>query len=105
MNALVKIGALLRVVVPCFCFERRRALAKDRPRPQLRLGCFCRGQHLAYVANGGSLFRPLDAVAVFANRFMMDFASYRAAGTNVTNEPERNGPAELSETRRVHGTQ
>ena len=69
MNALAKIGALLRVVVPCFCFERRRALAKDRLRPQLRLGCFCRGQHLAYVANGGSLFHPLDAVAAAAKLF------------------------------------
>ena len=26
-----------RVAVPCFCFGRRRALAKDRPRPQRRL--------------------------------------------------------------------
>ena len=33
------------------------------------------------------------------------FASYRAAGTNVTNEPERNGPAEVSETRKLDGTQ
>ena len=36
---------------------------------------------------------------------MSGFASYRAAGTNAGNEPERNGPAELPETRRVHGTQ
>ena len=96
MNALAKIGALLRVVVPCFCFERRRALAKDRPRPQLRLGCFCRGQHLAYVASGGSLFHPLDAITMFA--------SYRAAGTNAGSEPERNGSAEVSETRKLYGT-
>ena len=96
MNALAKIGALLRVVVPCFCFERRRTLAKDRPRPQLWLGCFCRGQHLDYVANGGSLFHPLDAITMFA--------SYRAAGTNAGNEPERNGPAELPETRKLYGT-
>ena len=39
------------------------------------------------------------------NQAMMDFASYRAAGTNAGSEPERNGPAELPETRRVHGTQ
>ena len=36
---------------------------------------------------------------------MSGFASYRAAGTNVTNEPERNGPAEVSETRKLDGTQ
>ena len=70
MNALVKIGALLRVAVPCFCFERRRALAKDRPLPLLRLGCFCHRQRLAYVANGGSLFHPLDAVAAAAKLFL-----------------------------------
>ena len=32
-------------------------------------------------------------------------ASYRAAGTNVRNAPEHNGPAEVSETRKVYGTQ
>ena len=32
------------------------------------------------------------------------FASYRAAGTNAGNEPERNGPVELSETRKLDGT-
>ena len=32
-------------------------------------------------------------------------ASYRAAGPNVTNEPERKGSAELPEIRKVHGTQ
>ena len=96
MNALVKIGAVLRVVVPCFCFEHRRALAKDRPLPLLRLGCFCHRQRLGCAANYGSLFHPLDAVAVFA---------YRAAGTNVTSEPERKGPAEPWEPRKVYGTQ
>ena len=39
------------------------------------------------------------------NRVLRWFASYRAAGTNVTNEPECNGPAELPEIRKVHGTQ
>ena len=66
MNALVKIGALLRVAVPCFCFGRRSAHAKSRPLSLLRLGCFCRRQRLSYAANGGSLFRPLDAVAAVA---------------------------------------
>ena len=33
------------------------------------------------------------------------FASYRAAGTNAGNEPERNGSVELSETRKLDGTQ
>ncbi len=35
----------------------------------------------------------------------MNFASYRAAGTNAGSEPERNGPAERSETRKLYGTQ
>ena len=39
------------------------------------------------------------------NQSMRQFASYRAAGTNAGNEPERNGPAEVSETRKVYGTQ
>ena len=38
------------VAVPCFCFGRRYALAKDRPLPLLRFGCFCRRQRLAYAA-------------------------------------------------------
>ena len=46
-----------------------------------------------------------NAVETWDKQAMSEFASHRAAGTNVTNEPERNGPAELSETRRVHGTQ
>ena len=62
MNALVKIGALLRVAVPCFCFGRRRALAKSRPLPLLRLGCICRRQRLGCAANLASLFRSLNAV-------------------------------------------
>ena len=37
--------------VPCFCFGRRRALAKDRPLPLLRFGCFCRRQRLSYAAS------------------------------------------------------
>ena len=32
-------------------------------------------------------------------------ASYRAAGANVMSEPERAGPAELPETRKLYGTQ
>ena len=35
------------VAVPCFCFGRRYALAKDRPLPLLRFGCFCRRQRLS----------------------------------------------------------
>ena len=35
------------VAVPCFCFGRRCALAKDRPLPLLRFGCFCRRQRLS----------------------------------------------------------
>ena len=46
-----------------------------------------------------------NAVETRDNQAMMDFASYRAAGTNVTSEPERNGPAEVSETRKLDGTQ
>ena len=30
------------VAVPCFCFGRRYALAKGRPLPLLRFGCFIR---------------------------------------------------------------
>ena len=39
-----------RVAVPCFCFGRRCALAKDRPLPLLRFGCFCRRQRLSCAA-------------------------------------------------------
>ena len=39
------------------------------------------------------------------NQVMRQFASHRAAGTNVENEPKRNGPAEVPETRKVYGTQ
>ncbi|OUN40170.1 hypothetical protein B5G28_02070 [Faecalibacterium sp. An77] len=39
------------------------------------------------------------------NQVMRWFASYRSAVPNVTNEPERNGPAELPETRKLYGTQ
>ena len=42
--------SLLRVAVPCFCFGRRCALAKSRPLPLLRLGCFCRRQCLGCAA-------------------------------------------------------
>ena len=37
--------------------------------------------------------------------FGINAASYRATGTNVTSDPERNGPVKLSETRKLHGTQ
>ena len=47
---LAKTGALLRVAVPCFCFGRRRALAKDRPLPLLRLACFVRWTRLGCAA-------------------------------------------------------
>ena len=39
------------------------------------------------------------------NRAMRQFASYRAAGTNAGSEPKRKGPAEVSETRKLYGTQ
>ena len=38
------------------------------------------------------------------NQDMRQFASYRAAGTNAGSEPERKGPAELPETRKLYGT-
>ena len=63
---LAKTGALLRVAVPCFCFGRRSALTKDRPRPLLCFGCFVHWTRLSCAASGGSLLRPLDAVAVRA---------------------------------------
>ena len=37
--------------------------------------------------------------------FSDKFASYRAAGANAGNEPERKGAAELPEIRKVNGTQ
>ena len=40
----------VRVAVPCFCFGRRRALAKDRPLPLLRLACFVRWTRLGCAA-------------------------------------------------------
>ena len=39
------------------------------------------------------------------NQVLRQFASYRAAGTNAGNEPERNGPVELWEIRKLYGTQ
>ena len=39
-----------RVAVPCFCSAPRRALAKSRPLPLLRFGCFCRRQRLSCAA-------------------------------------------------------
>ena len=48
---LAKTGALLRVAVPCFCFGRRRALAKDRLLPLLRLACFVRWTRLGCAAS------------------------------------------------------
>ena len=36
---------------------------------------------------------------------MKEFASYRAAGPNAGSEPKRKGPAEVSETRQLYGTQ
>ena len=35
------------VAVPCFCFGRRYALAKGRPLPLLRFGCFIRRMRLS----------------------------------------------------------
>ena len=67
-SSLAKIGARLRVAVPCFCCRRRRAFAKDRPLPLLRFGCFCRRQRLSCAASFASLFHPLDAVGSAARR-------------------------------------
>ena len=39
------------------------------------------------------------------NQVLRQFASYRSAAPNAGSEPERNGPAELPETRKVYGTQ
>ena len=38
-------------------------------------------------------------------RQLVSSASYCAAGANVMSEPERAGPAELPETRKLYGTQ
>ena len=46
-----------------------------------------------------------NAAETWDKQAMSGFASYRAAGTNVTKEPERKGPAELWETRKLDGTQ
>ena len=46
-----------------------------------------------------------NAAATWDKQAMSGFASYRAAGTNAGNEPERKGPAELPETRQLDGTQ
>ena len=35
------------VAVPCFCCAGRGPLAKSRPLPLLRFGCFCRRQRLS----------------------------------------------------------
>ena len=48
------------VAVPCFCFGRRRALAKDRPLPLLRFGCFCRRQRLSCAARHPFNVSPLS---------------------------------------------
>ena len=39
------------------------------------------------------------------NQAMRQFASYRGTAPNAGNEPARNGPAEVSETQKLHGTQ
>ena len=39
------------------------------------------------------------------NQAMRQFASYRGTAPNAGNEPERKGPAERSETRKLYGTQ
>ena len=41
----------------------------------------------------------------FSAQAMRQFASYRGTAPNAGNEPKRNGPAELSETRQLDGTQ
>ena len=46
-----------------------------------------------------------NAAETWDKQAMSGFASYRAAGTNVANEPKRKGPAEPSETRKLDGTQ
>ena len=39
------------------------------------------------------------------NQSMRQFASYRGTAPNAGNEPKRNGPVELPETRKLYGTQ
>ena len=39
------------------------------------------------------------------NQAMRQFASYRGAAPNAGSEPKRKGPAEVSETRKLYGTQ
>ena len=50
------------VAVPCFCCARRCGLAKSRPLPLLRFGCFCRRQRLSCAASFASLFLPQAAL-------------------------------------------
>ena len=69
-NLLVKTGALLRVAVPCFCFGRRSALAKDRPRPLLRFGCSCRRQRLSCAAS----YKPAVSSAGRAGLYLPSLA-------------------------------
>ena len=49
-----------RVAVPCFCFGRRSALAKDRPRPLLRFGCFVHWTRLSCAARHPFNVSPLS---------------------------------------------
>ena len=70
-SALVKIGALLRVAVAQICGADRSPLAKSRPRSSCAWPIFAarggaRLRKPERCAKHSSLFRPQDAVAVFA---------------------------------------
>ena len=54
------------------------------------------------IKSGQSVWYPVKS---FLLAFSDKFASYRAAGANAGNEPERKGAAELPEIRKVDGTQ
>ena len=74
-----------RVAVPCFCCARRRGLAKSRPLPPLRLGCFVRRTRLGCAAT--AVFNAiLDAnpiILVISLIGMLASALYGFAQTNT----------------------
>src|SRR5699024_133283 len=47
----------LVVAVPCFCCARRSGLAKGRPLPLLRFGCFVRRTRLSFAVPGDKIER------------------------------------------------
>ena len=47
----------LVVAVPCFCCARHSGLAKGRPLPLLRFGCFVRRTRLSFAVPGDKIER------------------------------------------------